>query len=1307
MDVRNLNKLSYNSIQDLYKVLFDKTKDDEEFQNLRHYTQIKQVMIGNIYEELQDWPIGINELSKLKPETIDDMIISWFNVGLYELNNMKKSFGNNFINTMINEIYERVVQGIKRPLPPAPPTLPVNEAPKIKDDAPKTVNEVLLKHIPSKPVKISPNDNFNYLDKLNKEKVLATDDKLDKLRSDNRKAKFERSLIKPKTAEFKDELNYVNKVFHRMRKQGIKSYNEYKELQHGELQQDLIDEIFETLDKSPSKWFIDFSNMTVKTREAIFDKLKGWLTDKLGEMATSERFLIRFNVNGKYTTKPLTSERFRSLMERFTKKSFVYSAEFKDNSFSFENVSDAVETDTIEWAFFDGIGIEPLKEREGSKLKSGSFFKYINLTDIDLSMCQIFNHLYKDGNEHIQREELNDNCFIYALKQLGMTENDLSIMRQRMFTRYQTPKHLNALCQELHVKVIIHDLEDVNRHSKVRVNKNNFLGDEKADEKRTYEMNLFKEHYFIEARSKYTRDYIKHKYVMKENINDECFDKRFNGRNWFSVDRESRFIGYGDLVKTLFNCGGFRPTTYNEESILNNIDMNKLSIDDVDDLTYDDKACVQLIKPKNEDKEKKRIYSYWYADFEADTGEYSNVNDKHKFEQVHIPYMVCLQSASGCVQKTFIGQDCGLQLLQYLPNDAAVYFHNLGYDIRFSAKYGIKGSIIKGTKTMKAVIEYNDKIIEFRDSLQMLGCKLKKLPKMFGIDDVKKELFPYNYYTIERFNKGIGVINEAGKWEKKKWDKSKYETFINNIKSIKGCLIDDEHFDMIKYAEFYCQQDVRVLRLSFEKFCHDFINEFNLNPKNFISAPSLANEVFNIFVYYPNGNLYKVGGHVRLFMQKAITGGRCMTAFNKKWDVEGKISDYDAVSLYPSAMSRLWTVEGKPKPFHNKNVNKIYSSIPPSLQKYNTSENGIGAYVIEIEIVKVNKHYAFPQITKKTEEGNLNVDEGIDALHPLKMTVDNITLEDLVMNHKIEFKVIRGYVWNGKRDYKIREVITRLFNKRLEYKKAENPLEQLYKLIMNSCYGKTIEKPVMKEWKYVKDEVKFDNKKKIEINPLIDFYNNHYNSIVEDVQLDDSDIHAIRCYSPIDKCFNFSLLGIQVLSMSKRITNEVSCLAYDIGCHVYYTDTDSFHLRTDDIPKLEKCFKEKYGRELRGEMMGQFHSDFPKINDHKEVPISKHSIFLGKKLYVDELIDSTGQIDYMVRGKGLTQECIKHVANQFGGYIYLYKAMYWGRKITFDLTKGSPSFTLNKDMTISTNSEFKRKVKTTYKEGDDSKDFKR
>ena len=33
------------------------------------------------------------------------------------------------------------------------------------------------------------------------------------------------------------------------------------------------------------------------------------------------------------------------------------------------------------------------------------------------------------------------------------------------------------------------------------------------------------------------------------------------------------------------------------------------------------------------------------------------------------------------------------------------------------------------------------------------------------------------------------------------------------------------------------------------------------------------------------------------------------------------------------------------------------------------------------------------------------------------------------------------------------------------------------------------------------------------------------------------------------------------------------CLAYDIGCHVYYQDTDSIHIEYNDLPKLEYGFQ--------------------------------------------------------------------------------------------------------------------------------------
>ena len=271
---------------------------------------------------------------------------------------------------------------------------------------------------------------------------------------------------------------------------------------------------------------------------------------------------------------------------------------------------------------------------------------------------------------------------------------------------------------------------------------------------------------------------------------------------------------------------------------------------------------------------------------------------------------------------------------------------------------------------------------------------------------------------------------------------------------------------MYKYAEFYCEQDVKILRLSFEKLTEGFMKEFNIDVKKCLTTPSLANKFFNETVYIPNGNLYQVGGNVRIFMEDAVYGGRCMCAFNKKWAINKDLFDYDAVSLYPSAMKRLWTVEGIPEVLKVKEPERIYSSLPDYLQKYNTKD-GIGAFIIEIRILKVNKHYAFPLIVQKTKEGNLNNDI-IDK--PVIMKVDNIMLEDLIEFQKIEFQVIKGYVWNGKRDYKIQQVIEQIFNKRLEYKKQHNPLEQLYKLIMNSSYGKTIEKPTETEIRIIKNE---------------------------------------------------------------------------------------------------------------------------------------------------------------------------------------------------------------------------------------------
>ena len=181
---------------------------------------------------------------------------------------------------------------------------------------------------------------------------------------------------------------------------------------------------------------------------------------------------------------------------------------------------------------------------------------------------------------------------------------------------------------------------------------------------------------------------------------------------------------------------------------------------------------------------------------------------------------------------------------------------------------------------MMAKIFYKKKRIIFKDSLSLIPMKLEKFPQVFKLNTGQKEMFPYKYNTFDRLisNKGIGIINEAGK-EELKWNQ---EQFIKNINSIKGCKVSSTKFNMIKYVEFYCNQDVRILQQGFNKFREMCLDELNIDINQVLTAPSLANLYFANNLYSKVDNYYTYGGVVRAFIQKAIYGGRCMMRDNYK-----------------------------------------------------------------------------------------------------------------------------------------------------------------------------------------------------------------------------------------------------------------------------------------------------------------------------------------------------------------------------------------------------------------------------------------
>ena len=49
-------------------------------------------------------------------------------------------------------------------------------------------------------------------------------------------------------------------------------------------------------------------------------------------------------------------------------------------------------------------------------------------------------------------------------------------------------------------------------------------------------------------------------------------------------------------------------------------------------------------------------------------------------------------------------------------------------------------------------------------------------------------------------------------------------------------------------------------------------------------------------------NVYQIAGVIQQFITKCVAGGRVMTNSNKQYHVKLEIADFDACSLYPSAM---------------------------------------------------------------------------------------------------------------------------------------------------------------------------------------------------------------------------------------------------------------------------------------------------------------------------------------------------------------------------------------------------------------------
>ena len=952
----------------------------------------------------------------------------------------------------------------------------------------------------------------------------------------------------------------------------------------------------------------------------------------------------------------------------------------------------------------DGVLLQEVKNADVIILKrwtknntyetpNGAFFKYQNETDMNFERYGIFKNSSK-SNYH-------DNCLIYALKEFSKKENSTLSM--------EIIEQVKCYVKNLKVPMnVLPRIAEVLKH-RIRINNDkhernySIYGKEYENE---INIGLIDEHYFLIDITEFTTFAIENYHNIKHLKNYQSIYKvRVQDKKEYYKKDINRYINSFQAIKTLLEYKDthlLRLTTLETElahtQFYNRVDES------FENLNYSLSQNTRKVKKKIENK-KKIFYHNVFFDFEANTNDKKEIIERKRFKseddfneycsknivnnyekcedeyvitkiisEKHVPYLCCcyFEKDNVIYSKKFIGNDCGKQLLDFIPDNSKLIAHNASYDYRFIVKYfdKITSEISKSNRLICSDARYKEKRIKIKDSYALITMKLSDFSKNLKLGyGMGKDVISHKLYTHENINKKFIDIDYATHFLEKDEEK---KIFIENLNEWK-LIRDDNTYNCLEYSAIYCLKDCEILSKGYCKFRDMVRNSIGMNIDNILTTPTLGHDYFVNNDCYQD--VYELSGTPQKFIQKTVVGGRCMTNSNLMILCFEVLNDFDAVSLYPSAMVLMSFLKGAPKVLNNSQLN------------YNFLREQDG-YFVEIIIQKVGIKRDFSLLSFIDENG---VRQWTNDMVGKKMYINKIALEDAIEFQNLEFTVIRGYYFNDGTNNNIKSVIKYLFQERKKWKDEENPIEMIFKLIMNSAYGKSITKEIETESKF------FNSKEDFQI-----YLSKNYNFISEYNEYGNGK-YKVEYIKQFNQHFNLAHIGSEILSMSKRIMNRVMCLAEDVKIRLLYTDTDSIHIRDCDIKKLSYVYKNKYNKTLIGNELGQFHTDFElKVDGYKcKNVVSVKSIFLGKKAYID-LLQGTHPISgeyiygFHIRMKGVNEGAVRvySLENDMGDDIFkVYKNLYDGLCSKFDLIKGGNlNFKYDKNYNIVSDPIFTRTV---------------
>ena len=327
----------------------------------------------------------------------------------------------------------------------------------------------------------------------------------------------------------------------------------------------------------------------------------------------------------------------------------------------------------------------------------------------------------------------------------------------------------------------------------------------------------------------------------------------------------------------------------------------------------------------------------------------------------------------------------------------------------------------------------------------------------------------------------------------------------------------------------------------------------------------------------------------------------------KQIELQHLLWDFDAVSLYPSAMwdeksiyPRKETGYAFTKDMNDELVNK-----------FNTCNFNQGSAILKIKYYNprdlIVQHLPIKELVNKMEINRMRNGYIVD-------TLTSVDIQEIVKIGSKVIQIFEGVIY--RENFKVspfRKVIDKLFALRQKYKDENNDVMQLLvKLLMNSLYGENIRKDI--EEKFVcKSEMwmqtEYDERVK-------DYWKisgiNYIVKMIDDAGFEDE----------VKKLNTMPLhLGAFVLSNSKRIMNNfIHAIDGFYTNDVYYTDTDSLYIENKHWDKLETA-----GLVGKGLLQGK--------NDYKDGGVW-YGLFLAPKIKYCLTINKYGVIDEKKTFKG-------------------------------------------------------------------------